>query len=230
MFYNNIIMKFFKNGFFPTLIYFLFYILITTSGIIGIFNLLQGVLATAQSVFYPNPYVISEISSSLLFGLPALGLGLISFMIIQTVRNTKVFFCLTFLITAFSHFLLSMATNVSLGDIRLVLVAILYIALLSVTLTIAWQRIIRQKNYKESLFFLPIMIVLILANLIPGDSFSTLYTSFAWKLNTIDYLFSKLNMDYIYFVIILFNISSCLLLLLLFQLKAFVRNQKEKYS
>ncbi len=204
-----------KNSLFSELIFFLFYILVSTSGIISIFYLLGALTILIQTIFVGSPLLIEELSFTMFFGLPALGLVLISLLIIRLVKSTQLFFFLTFFIIFISHFLLSRSTSVELGDVRLVLAAVIYVGFLSFTLTIARQRILIRKNYKESFLLLIATIISVIINSRPPEFLDKAYMSFAWNLNSIDYLFSRLNLDFIYFVIIVVNVISCLAVLIL---------------
>lgn len=218
--------KIFKYQTLSTTIYFLFYILISTSGILSLFALFTTPFTIFEAIFSPNPYVIGQLTFSLLFELPAIMVVIISFLIIHRVKQTQTFFTLTFFIIAISHFLLSRATNIELGDIRLVLAAILYISFLSLTLTIARQKIVIQKDYKYSFLLFIIIMISVIINFRPPQFLDKMYVSFAWSLNSIDYLFSKLNLDFIYFVIIVSNIFSCAVVLTLLSVKSFSKRFK----
>lgn len=210
--------KLFQNSSFSILIYFLFYIFLSTSGIISVFYLfiLASTVIRIQTASFSDSYLflLEDLRSELLLALPALGVTLGSFILVRKIKNTWMFFGLTFFIIAISHFLLSRSTHIELRDIRLVLAAMLYMSLLGLTLTVAWKRIIMHKNYNLSFFLFIIILVSVAINLYTPEFMLDMYVSFAWSLNSIDFLFEKLNMSFIYFVIVLLNVSSCFVTLL----------------
>ena len=191
-----------------------FYLLITTSGISSLAMILAVLENFTSSFFYKSPYYWQDLNFSLSLGLPSIFICALSLYIINKVKNPKVFFICTFFITVIGHYFLSRQTSILLGDFRLVLAASVYVAFLSWVLTIAREKIFLKQHKNVSMFLMLIVGMYAFLVLFLESFLFDAYLLFASSLNKIDYLFSKLQLDFSYFVIITLNLLCCFTFLL----------------
>lgn len=159
-----------------------------------------------------NPgLVVHPFSAFYNFGIDSviIAMAVLSVIMIFKLKNKILFFIITFISITFGHIALSFITSVELKDWKLIIGAIVYLTTVAYCLLLLRSRIMlitkNGSKFIKVLLGLLLLWILIVAETQTFDF--KLYLAFAWYLNKFDYLFSKLNMDYTYFEIVLANLT-----------------------